>query len=137
MSRYMSRAKLTDNGNWVYGSLVAEAYIMSEKQEGSFDIGGWYQGQLHEIDATTIGTCSGEKDTDGMYIYEDDIVEVPYLDPIFGCIVEGCTATGVVVFRKACYCVDYHGDRIVTMHSLKGKLKVVGNIFDNPDLVEV
>lgn len=115
------RAKAT-NGEWVFGGVT-------QYDDGKADIHGKY---LYIVDPETVGQFTGLKDKNGVKIFEGDIIQTKY-----GRFCE-------VVWRSnsAVNCWDIipleHMHRSPDEWDLwDGKnLSVVGNIFDNPELLE-
>lgn len=123
--RYLFRAKRIDNGEWVEGLIwksFGELGIMSSD--------GVYSSF---IIPSTICQCTGLMDKNGKLIWENDIME-GHLDDKFP---EDVTRTRVV-WDKNAWVTSEPGavdreclDDFDTKH-----FYVVGNIFDNPEMLE-
>ena len=116
---YMKRAikfrgKRLINGDWVYGDLHIRApfaHIHSDL------------GTKHHIDIDTVGQFTGLLDKNGKEIYFDDIVRNKFGD--IGC---------VIWFSDWSLRVDWGGGDIHFIEPEWG-LEVIGNIHDNPELL--
>ena len=128
--RYLFRAKRTDNGEWCIGNLVYYP-------DGTTDIGetggDW---MIHKVDPSTICQCTGLYDEDRKKIFEGDIVG--FID---------CTSTengyseqycrGQVTWDKET--ASFQVTERLSAESyevLDRGCKVLGNIFDNAELME-
>lgn len=128
--RYLFKAKRIDNGEWVIGYIVRYGYTGREK----YYIIPSYASDLYcfLIDKNTICQCTGLKDKNGNLVWENDIVH--------GKIHENYG------YRKLVGVVQYYIDTFkvnVEPNSFFGNYKnisntceVIGNIFDNPELLE-
>lgn len=128
--RYLFKAKRIYNGEWVQGYLFDDGF-----ENGKIFIGGLvieeYNGtacddwnitgiDFYEVDSSTICQCTGLKDKNGKLIWENDILKyewdrtridfIKYQAPIF-------------TYSK-------------TMRWSLQQDEVIGNIFDNPELLE-
>lgn len=122
--RYLYRAKRIDNGEWVKGFIV--------KKHGLFFIYDIINSDTcrqsnYEVDQSTICQCTGLKDKNGKLIWENDILNSGNL---------------VVTWREelASYCLTKKG--WMYQHFFGEAVdacdcEVIGNIFDNPELLEV
>ena len=131
--RYLYRAKRIDNGEWVQGYLYGiweRRYILWGMTNDVPD--------MIEVDQSTICQCTGLKDKNGNNIWENDIV-----DASLGCLDEsgpaGHYSSIIKVEWDDGYCgftpfADYDCDCGVYIES--NDVKVIGNIFDNPELLE-
>lgn len=82
-----------------------------------------------EVDLNTVGRFSGLTDKNGVKIFEGDIVHVK---------ARSCSFTGCVIYwlEEARYvCKAKSGMRYAICN--KFEFEVVGNIYDNPELLEV
>lgn len=144
--RYLFKAKRLDNGEWVIGSYANCCYQNEEDKTGHFILE--YPNKFHEIYTSTICQCTGLKDKNGKLIYENDIVSHKYKKyteeatdyTLFGCI-EKRKNYVIKWDNTMAYCgFRYHNGR--NIFQLKngtvsnGDDEVIGNIFDNPELLE-
>lgn len=134
-NRYLYRAKRIDNGIWVEGNLIhaKKDYYICEKPYECMDEYSSLNGQSYGfggfkfVDPSTICQCTGLKDKNGKLIWENDILNSGNL---------------VVTWREelASYCLTKKG---WMYHHFFGEAvdacdcEVIGNIFDNPELLEV
>ena len=132
-NRYLCKAKRTDNGEWVIGGLVRYGFTGREK----YYIVPSYASDLYalEIDPSTICWCTGLKDKNGKLIWENDICDRKEQYP------------EIVKYRDGDWTLDYS----YAIHKESGYcycnlgfyaeerkcIEVIGNIFDNPELLEV
>ena len=126
------RGKRTDNGEWVYGNLVRgcdEKYVYIV-EFGNEELCRNYV----DVNPETVGQYTGLKDKNGTKIFEGDII---YAVSNFD------AANMVVVYDPAEFrlvlCEDYKtykpgwGFKCLCYESFY--LQVVGNIYDNPELL--
>lgn len=132
MRQIRFRGRSLRTGEWLYGDLlrnengavaVVPPFKLNKHNECSY----------YEVDADTVGQFIGVTDKNGKEIYEGDI------------ILYGNTIKNVVVFRHGAfgYLVDgfgfisYAGNTNFTFNPLdrSKEHEVIGNIFDNPDLL--
>ena len=131
--RYLYRAKRTDNGEWVEGCLLiiddSEYRIATSCLQG--DVKELLNVCAYEVDTSTICQCTGLKDKNGNLIWENDIVKGKYYDNgkshrhigQVKYIYEAYKVVGVKQYT------GYHAH-------LDGSYEVIGNIFDNKELLE-
>ena len=145
------RGKRLNNGEWVYGSLTQSethnkngepfmvSYIAPFIPVGSEC--GFELVKMDRVTPTTVGQFTGLHDKNGTPIYEGDIVEHPYIDPIFGDLVEmkdGKGVKSVVVFHEGAFCVRYGEDVFYYLDQFTrhNHIEVISNVFDNPELMK-
>ncbi len=123
------KAKRIDNGEWVEGQYV---YITNPLTEDGKPIkhlicnGTNIFNDL--IDSDTICQCTGLTDKNDKKIWENDIVELPDEEGYFTCKWEEDAARFVM-----------NGDGLTVDFDnyWSYQTEVAGNIFDNPELLEV
>ena len=87
-----------------------------------------------DIDISTLCACTGLKDKNGNLIWENDIL-VGYLDDMYP---ENATYAQVIWDKNGFYTKEQYSDDISLMDEFDEKyFEVCGNIFDNPELLEV
>lgn len=137
--RYLCKAKRKDNGEWVigfYAYINKKHYIYTGQliRSGLYDIA-----ERFEVDPSTICQCTGLKDKNGKLIWGNDIVD--------GHIKRGAAFLNCLVLwneSKARFDVRAKGCNFpMTLDEVAGDIsvggldyEVVGNIFDNPELLE-
>ena len=114
--RYLFKAKRIDNGEWVQGYL----YGIWEKRYILLGMTSDIQDMI-EVDPSTICRCTGLKDKNGKLIWENDIMKYQW---------NGETRVDVVKYDAPMF--SYKN---VIRWSLYQD-EVIGNIFDNPELLE-
>ena len=123
------RGKRLDNGEWVYGFYCHvprgrldrdEHLIQTVKKSGKM-------GMLHCVDPSTVGQYTGLKDKNGKRIWEGDVLTV---DGEVGCF--------ELKFNENTAMFIMDGDAIRASFNIFGtdEVEVVGNIHDNPELLE-
>ncbi len=132
--RYLFKAKRIDNGEWEIGSLIAlptGEYEISNKCNNPPDCDPMWDKVVitHKVDQSTICQCTGLKDKNGKLIWENDIVNLE-------------TGKAVVIWDRAEWRIKWIKDTIwrKDLHFWTNeddwKCEVIGNIFDNPELME-
>ena len=132
--RYLFKGKRLDNGEWVQGALFNGESHCIIGQEIKFSPYTEHECKIvgYEVDRDTICQCTGLKDKNGKLIWENDIVKGKYYDigkshRHIGQVKYVCEAYKVVGVKQY---TGYHAH-------LDGSYEVIGNIFDNPELLEV
>ena len=130
--RYLFKAKRIDNGEWVQGALLlhdtgAATIFNQHPADGSL--------QGFEVDQSTICQCTGLKDKNGNLIWENDIVG--YLDTYStenGHAEADCY--GNVVWDGETLSFQVTNRLSAESYEVLDECSVIGNIFDNPQLLE-
>ena len=137
MREILFRGKRVDNGEWVYGDLLQPT---KEKILNIYEISDYnsLMGDIHEVYPETVGQYTGLNDKNGKKIFEGDI-----LQDKFGQIkiVDYCNEWGAfrTCFVKA---LNEEGKIVATVGgasfvgTIWRKYEVIGNIHDNPELLE-
>ncbi len=143
MREILFRGKRVDNGEWVYGVFIPDCleslhgqdchwgFIKTYRLEGKYEN---VKNETVEVDRETVGQYTGKTDKNGKKIFEGDIVE--FTDKY-----TGGKGRAEIVFEafkwkySGCY---YGGNPIVWLciDDLSIKFEVIGNIYDNPELLE-
>ena len=123
-ARYLYRAKRIDNDEWTYGYLYGiweRKYILWGMTNNVPD--------MTEVEPSTICQCTGLKK-----LFEKDIVKRTDIhrvgEPSIGIVEYDVENTAFVI-----HWIDK--EKYSPMYPWKDKIKVIGNIFDNPELLEV
>lgn len=133
MRDILFRGKRLDNGAWVYGSLLQVECENGSIVTAIFD--RKYYGGDAEVRSSTVGQYTGMRDKNGKRIFEGDMVstdiERPYLIVEFreGCFMFNCNDGGE----------DYYDIMLPILkdpQSVYEYGEVIGNIHDNPELLE-
>ena len=129
--RYLYRAKQIDNGEWVegltsYNERGEIAEIEVHRKE--------FLNYFCEIDQSTICQCTGLKDKNGKLIWENDIIK-HYNDTSHPDKYDkGIVRWNDFNIRFERYSTEMKGNVCMNRDCV---YEVIGNIFDNPELLEV
>lgn len=135
------RGKRIDNGEWIYGDLIIDEdryYICLQVNDNIKRDD--YEVYMIEVDPNTIGQYTGLHDKNGKEIYEGDIVDIDNNVAL----TFGVKARGKIQYVGGMFLVS-DGKNISIVHSLfiltdtnyNLRGEVIGNIYDNPELLEV
>lgn len=134
MREILFKAKRADNGEWVKGYLWIgnnHAYITPDNIGISYDEAEKrIKAFAYEIDKSTICQYTGLTDKNGEKIFEGDIVEISEENGYFKLEWEEDTARWSMNNEAERFIV--HFDNYWSY-----EVEVIGNIFDNPELLEV
>ena len=125
MREILFRGKRLDNDEWVYGLLcrVGDTYANIRRMDTAV---------LYSVLTNTIGQYTGLTDKNGKKIFEGDIVE-------FRTSLKKYYAK--VYYKKGMWSLYIKGfnDRYMLSVAVENdySVKVIGNIYDNPELLEV
>ena len=132
MREILFRGKRKDNGEWVYGN-----YAVTDNNEKQHFI---FQNKAFEFEVVpeTVGQYTGITDDNGKKIFEGDILGVTNDDPDYDYITK-------VYLDCDTLCVDVQGQdydytsigfAIEIWDDECDQVEVIGNIYDNPELLE-
>ena len=129
--RYIYKAKRADNGEWVQGALFNGESHCIIGQEIKFSPYTEHECKIvgYEVDRDTICQCTGLKDKNGKLIWENDIIKCKF-------------GIAVAVWDKSEWRIKLVKDNIwrKDLHYWavedNQRTEVIGNIFDNPELLE-
>lgn len=147
MREILFRAKRIDNGEWVEGCLeITHVQPLHKRPYDLYEIRNitvknnhstCMKGFCVEVDPSTVGQFTGLTDKNGKRIFEGDILidnpdnmiltkyEMAWIDNLTGFLLDD----GLTVFNTIDYLENFNSDKLL--------LEVIGNIHDNPELLEV
>lgn len=128
------RGKRVDNGEWIFGDLIENQGRFYIYQASNITTLPWdAKNQIavcgYEIEPETRGEYTGLKDRNGKRIFEGDVVETPWDGWSHGRLVH--YKNGLFKAGTTSLCSFIGAD------SPEYHCEVIGNIHDNPELVEV
>ena len=133
MREILFKAKRLDNGEWVEGYYQKRFDLDGSEQHLIFWSKSYTVWEYAEIDPDTICQYTGLVDKNGQKIWENDICEMVY---------DGVVNTYVIVWDKdeldfkETNGKENYGRNYEYLGCCE-EIIVIGNIFDNPDLLEV
>ena len=143
------RGKRTDSGEWVYGYYTKARYFLNKKEMHIIfepDVEAFPHCEFtgyEEVLSETVGQYTGLTDKNGKKIFEGDIIRAITLDT-------GSEEIAVVCFGN--FIDENNGDEYIgfyiefdgikttitqlAMEECKNRIEIIGNIFDNPELLD-
>ena len=144
--RYLFRAKRIDNGEWIVGSLIQTSYLgsirswISSEQEDKARLREISSNQAvwraFEVRTDTICQCTGLKDKNGNMIWENDICRRVLLPTKR---IKTNFKIAYVPYKCCLSAIDLDGSNITFLSDYinnQYEVEVIGNIFDNQELLE-
>ncbi len=139
MSKIEFRGKRVDNREWVYGTVefhLVDGDLTKIKRDAfiTFDsmdkIGKVYRDR-YEVDPATVGQCTGIPDKNGAEVFGGDIILATY-DIGDGCDPRGLREKTIILDTWEAF-IEFIFD---VGHDAYIEIEVIGNIHDNPELIE-
>lgn len=133
--RYLFKGKFDDSGRWVKGQLVEvnDTYLIIPNHAIKI-LAGWFStSNIIEVKKDTICQCTGLKDKNGKLIWENDIVRDEH-----GNFYKAFWQNNYYQFSWICVKSDVFliGAKWDLWSFRSFEIEVIGNIFDNKDLLE-
>lgn len=131
MRTILFRGKMLKSGAWIEGDLRQYPSGAVAIKDNSFC-------HIIEVDPASVCQYTGLKDKNGKKIFEGDIVEQSWFD----CVEPIDDSVGEVVYCEndcSFSVMDANKKEIVPLgrcHSYHWEVDVIGNIHDNPELME-
>lgn len=132
------RGKRITDGEWIYGDFFRNRGLAFIAEDGVVEnpLASWKD---YNVNPDTVGQFTGLCDCDDKEIYEGDIVEFTY-KKLNECG-SAFSTTQKVIGEIA---TDEYGNHYISSYNLAyhisniigGKAKVIGNIYDNPELLK-
>ena len=130
--RYLFKAKRVDNGEWVVGYIARYGHTGKEK----YYIIPSYASDLYaiEVDPSTICKCTGLKDKNDKLIWDNDIAKDEK-----GNLYKSFWQKNYYQYSWICIKSNFLPIGAQwNLWSIKSfEIEVIGNIFDNPELLEI
>lgn len=134
MREYEFRGKDIETGEWYYGCLLCTV----ENGCKFINVGMINKHNDYEdVDPNTVGQYTGIKDKNGKKIFEGDIVSFDDCsESTEACYGEGFINCGEVFYSAQSLSFFISNRQSVDMEDvLYGEIEVIGNIYDNPELL--
>ena len=139
MREILFRAKRTDNGEWICGyyAVIGEKHVIIKAQSEDYysvddDVKKSHGNEVIEVKLDTVSQYVDIEDKSGKKVFENDICEMVY---------DGNVYTYVVVWDKSE--LDFKGTNGRANYGREfeylpccDEIVVVGNVFDNPNLIK-
>ena len=134
--RYLFKAKFDDSDRWVKGQLVEvnDTYLIIPNHASKI-LAGWFStSNVVEVKKDTICQCTGLKDKNGKLIWENDVVgfwdtySTENGQAEMDCI-------GKVVWDDETISFQVTNRLSAESYEVLDECSVIGNIFDNPELI--
>lgn len=136
MREILFRGKRIDNGNWEYGQLKSIHKGGKHYETAYYILNIYGESRLAKdaIEPNTLGQFTGLTDKNGKKIFEGDIVkrELTYIT------IEAYISWDTKYLQYRLICINgKHKGNYWWLTSNSEDYELIGNIYDNPELLEV
>lgn len=142
MREILFRGKRIDNDEWACGSFCMDAIELKNGPcgvDGFIRLFDFHMGkmQMHEVDRETVGQFIGLTDKNGKKIFEGDLIKADNGD--------GISKDSPLIVSKPDFYAGFTSGRIIDGEYIENnvlnqyiasQMIVVGNIHENPELLE-
>lgn len=140
------RGKRIDNGRWVYGQHFKTP--LTDENSGTTPDKGWFFlcGETRHcivqdcvsfvIDIQTLGQYTGLSDRNGNEIYEGDILDGSWINPMTSELVKKFYEVSYERGRYLAKLIGHHPYGTTMLYFENEKSEVIGTIHENPELLE-
>ncbi|EGU0433375.1 TPA: YopX family protein [Listeria monocytogenes] len=128
------------NGAWVFGNFNILKEKLGNVTVGNVTAGSYISNSAgapfaYKVRPETVSQFTGLTDENGKKIFEGDIVEIIEIDA-FGNL-DWNRLKGKVMFSEGAWLVTDSGSFAIPLWSEINEIEVIGNIHENPELLEV
>ncbi|WP_271006695.1 YopX family protein [Listeria seeligeri] len=125
------------NGAWVFGNFNILKEKLGNVTVGNVTAGSYISNSAgapfaYKVRPETVSQFTGLTDENGKKIFEGDIVEIDVHDHLDGNVIKG-----KVIFLEGAWLVTDSGSFAISLWSEINEIEVIGNIHENPELLEV
>jgi hypothetical protein len=122
---------ITKAGKWIYGCLIyygSTTGIIEERDFSYSDNGSALDFGYTPVIPKTVGQFIDILDKNGKEIYEGDKIKANF---------RGMVIKGIIIYFNGCYCLgSYEGFMGTLALYMVKDIEVIGNIQDNPELLQ-
>ena len=135
MREILFRGKLRDQDEWVIGDL-----LLSGEDCRIFAVRDWSQGTgMFHVAPQSVGQFTGLTDKNDKKIFEGDIVHILGNQQVEDW--KNVSYNALIAFLDGGFCaidgtIEEHGFRRYALARMDFEIEVIGNIHDNPELLE-
>lgn len=132
MREILFRAKSVYSGEWIYGVPVSNGYItcIFNLIDGLSELKGF------QVKSETVGQYTGLCDKNGVKIFEGDILKTREYGKISDYIIVDGFDTFAVIYKPCRFRLVNRNRRFNFVDIRRDQLEVIGNVHDNPELLE-
>ena len=128
-TEFRGKTGTTEGSKWVYGYYYKVKSFFDNESANYITVIRSNHLTDFSVDEETVGQYTGLKDKKGKKIFGGDIVDVTR-----PCVWE----KGIVILKNGCFFIKVK-ETLLPLYECEMnnyKLEVIGNIYDNPDLLE-
>lgn len=138
MREILFRGKLTDNCEWAYGVPTKDNHGEMVMVESTFECEEYNcrGANCLYVDENTVGQYIGLTDKNGKKIFEGDIVKYKNTLPCFECLTETLNKPCKIAYINSQFVMMWKNFYRNFERVYDDEIEVIGNIHDNPELLE-